>query len=377
MSQSLSGSPTGSLPAAPSYTLQEILQQPALWPNTVERVRAASDRLHLSELLRDARVVLTGAGTSFYAAGAIAAAWPGAVAIPTTDLLIDAERYLLGVGVLIFLTRSGNSPETAALAELVRALQPNILQLVIVCDANGAIGRSPIDGLIDLDPLTNGRGFVPTIAFSNLVLAGLALAQPKAIGASVDELSTRASALLPEIDRVCMKAAARARERMVVLSSSPLLGWAADAGLMALEMTDCRFQVVIDTFLGLRHGLMSFLKPETLVLGLVSSKPLRRLYERDLLNELRARKVGYLLGISDPTDSELPFDDVIPAVASGIEDALRTPYEMIGPQLLSYYLGRHLRLNPDDPCSVATGAQGAQQFRVHPANSSARGFNGS
>ena len=365
MSQSLSGSPTGSLPAAPSYTLQEILQQPALWPNTVERVRAASDRLNLSESLRDARVVLSGAGTSFYAAGAIAAAWPGAVAISTTDLLIDAERYLIGVGVLIFLTRSGNSPETVALAELVRALQPNILQLVIVCDANGAIGRSPIDGLIDLDPLTNGRGFVPTIAFSNLVLAGLALAQPKAIGASVDELSTRASALLPEIDRVCMKAAARARERMVVLSSSPLLGWAADAGLMALEMTDCRFQVVIDTFLGLRHGLMSFLKPETLVLGLVSSKPLRRLYERDLLNELRARKVGYLLGISDPTDSELPFDDVIPAVAPRTEDALRTPYEMIGPQLLSYYLGQRLRLNPDDPCSVAAGTQVVQQFRIH------------
>jgi tagatose-6-phosphate ketose/aldose isomerase len=373
MSQSLSESSTGSFPATPSYTLQEILQQPDLWPNTVERVRAASDRLHLSELLQDARVVLTGAGTSFYAASAIAAAWPRSVAIPTTELLIDAERYLIDVGALIFLTRSGNSPETAALVEHVRARQPNILQLVIVCDSNGTVGRSPIDGLIDLDPLTNGRGFVPTIAFSNLVLAGLALAQPNSIGASVDELSARAFALLPEIDSVCRYAAARAGERIVVLSSSPLLGWAADAGLLALEMTDCRFQVLIDTFLGLRHGLMSFLKPGTLVLGLTSSDPVRRLYERDLLDELRAKKVGYLVGISDPTGSELLFDDVIPAVAPRMDDALRTPYEMIGPQLLSYYLGRHLRLNPDDPCSVAGGTQGGQQFRIHPANSSAHG----
>jgi tagatose-6-phosphate ketose/aldose isomerase len=373
MSQSLSGPPRPGLPAAQSYTLQEILRQPALWPSTVERVRAASDKLRLSELLRGARVVLTGAGTSFYAASAIATAWPGAVAIPTTDLLIDAERYLIDVGVLIFLTRSGNSPESAALVEHVRALRPTILQIAIVCDPKGAVGRSPIDGLIDLDPRTNGRSFVPTIAFSNLVLAGLALAQPNQISAAVDELSSRASALLPQIEGVCRHVAARTTERIVVLSSSPLLGWAADAGLMALEMTNCRFQVVIDTYLGLRHGLISFIKPETLVLCLLSSDPVRRLYERDLINELRARKVGYLVGIADPTDSEALFDEVIPAIAPRTDDALRTPWEMIGPQLLSYYLSLHLSLNPDDPCSVALGNQVVQQFRIHPTNPSTAG----
>ena len=41
-----------------------------------------------------ARVLLTGAGSSAYAASAVASAWPRAVAIPTTDLLIDPERYL-------------------------------------------------------------------------------------------------------------------------------------------------------------------------------------------------------------------------------------------------------------------------------------------
>ena len=374
MSHSLSDPPMGGLPAAQSYTLQEILQQPALWPTTVERVRAASNKLRLSELLRGARVVLTGAGTSLYAASAIAAAWPGAVAIPTTDLLIDAERYLIDVGVLIFLTRSGNSPESAALVEHVRAVRPAILQIAIVCDAQGAIGRSPIDGMIDLDPRTNGRSFVPTIAFSNLVLAGLALAQPGPIQAAVDVLSYRASTLLPQIEAVCRRVAARTSERIVVLSSSPLLGWAADAGLMALEMTDCRFQVVIDTYLGLRHGLMSFVKPETLVLCLLSSDPVRRLYEQDLIDELRARKVGYLAGIADPTDSEALFDDVIPAIAPRTDDALRTPWEMIGPQLLSYYLSQHLGLNPDDPCSVAAGNPMVQRFRIHPATPSAAGL---
>jgi tagatose-6-phosphate ketose/aldose isomerase len=374
MSQSLSGPPMGGLHAAQSYTLQEILRQPALWPTTVARVRAASDRLSLSELLRGARVVLTGAGTSFYAATAIATAWPRAVAVPTTDLLIDAERYLIDVGVVIFLTRSGNSPETAALVEHVRTLRPTILQIAIVCDLNGAVGRSPIDSLIDLDPRTNGHSFVPTTAFSNLVLAGLTLAQPNPVSAAVDELSSRASALLPEIERICQRVTARTSERIVVLSSSPLLGWAADAGLMALEMTNCNFQVVVDTYLGLRHGLMSFIKPETLVLCLLSSDPVRRLYERDLIHELRTRQCGYLVGIADPIDSEELFDEVIPSIAPRTDDALRTPYEMIGPQLLSYYLSQHLRLNPDDPCSVAVGNQVIQQFRIHPTNSSPAGL---
>ena len=74
------------------YTLQEIVQQPLLWPTTVARVRAASEQLNLTRLLSHTRVLLTGAGSSAYAASGVAPAWPGAIAVPTTDLLIDAER---------------------------------------------------------------------------------------------------------------------------------------------------------------------------------------------------------------------------------------------------------------------------------------------
>ena len=40
-------------------------------------------------------VLLTGAGSSAYAAASVAVAWPGALAVPTTDLLVDAERVLV------------------------------------------------------------------------------------------------------------------------------------------------------------------------------------------------------------------------------------------------------------------------------------------
>ena len=51
------------------------------------------------------------------------------LAVPGTDLLVDAERYLVDVNTMLSLARSGDSPESAAVMDLVRNLRPDILQL--------------------------------------------------------------------------------------------------------------------------------------------------------------------------------------------------------------------------------------------------------
>lgn len=336
---------------APIFTLPEILRQPLLWPTTLERVRAASERMQLPARLHKAGILVTGAGTSAYASSAVAAAWPNASAIPTTDLLLDTKRYLEGIGAVLSLARSGNSPESAAVVERIRGIRPDILQFAIVCNEDGALSHSGLDGLIVLDPRTNDQSLVMTSAFSNLVLAGLALAQPDSVSASVEDFSKRAAALLPEIERTCGLVADRVRDRIAILSSPPLLGWGQEAGLKTLEMTAGGFPVITETYLGLRHGPMSFVRRDTLVLCLLSSDPVRRRYEIDLIHELRAKKIGYLVGIADEHDSSNRnlFDEVIPAIAPEANDALRTPFEILGPQLLGYYLSLRIGLNPDNP----------------------------
>jgi tagatose-6-phosphate ketose/aldose isomerase len=350
---------------APLHTLQEILRQPLLWSTTVERVRSASDRLQLQAKLQNARVVLTGAGTSAYAAGSVATAWLNSQAIPTTDLLIDTERYLRDVGAVISLARSGDSPESTAVVERIRGFRPAVLQFAIVCDEKGALSDSNLDGLIVLDPRTNDKSLVMTSAFSNLVLAGLVLARPDAVAASINDLSKDAVRLLPDIDRVCLQVSARVRDRIVVLSSSPLHGWAREAGLKMLEMTAGRFPVMTETYLGLRHGPMSFVKADTLVLCLLSSDRVRRRYEIDLVHELRAKKIGYIVGIVDQAESSGFFDSVIPAVAPQEDDALRTPYEIIGPQLLGYHLSLRIGLNPDNPSPDGVINRVVQGVTIH------------
>jgi tagatose-6-phosphate ketose/aldose isomerase len=351
----------------PLHTLQEILQQPLLWPTTVARVRSASEQMNLASRLSGAQILLTGAGSSAYAAAAAASAWPRAIAVPTTDLLIDAERYLLDVGAVISLARSGESPESAAVAERVRVLCPEILQLAVTCNDKSRLGQSGLDGLIALDPRTNDRSLVMTGSFSNLVLAGLCLAQPRAAAQNSDRASERAQTLLPVIDKECRRIAAGVRDRIVVLSSSPLLGWGREAGLKILEMTAGRFPVVTETYLGLRHGPMSFVRKDTLVLCLLSNDPTRRLYELDLIRELRSKRIGYSVVIAGADEDGSGFDDVIPAVLPDAPDDLRTPFEILIPQLLGYHLSLRIGLNPDNPSPEGVINRVVQGVKIHAA----------
>src|ERR1700735_5718653 len=87
----------------PIYTLPEILRQPLLWPTTLERVLLASQKMQVPAKLGDAGILVTGAGTSAYAASSVAAAWHNASALPTTDLLLDSNLDLADVGAVISL----------------------------------------------------------------------------------------------------------------------------------------------------------------------------------------------------------------------------------------------------------------------------------
>jgi tagatose-6-phosphate ketose/aldose isomerase len=296
----------------------------------------------------------------------VASAWPRSIAVPTTDLLLDPERYLLDLEVVISIARSGDSPESAAVVDRVRALRPEIQQYAMVCNEDGALSHSKVDGLITLDPRTNDYSLVMTSAFSNLALAGLALARPDEVAAIVHGLSERGKRLLPEIDGACRRAAERVRDRIVILSSSPLQGWAQEAGLKMLEMTGGRFPVITETYLGLRHGPMSFVKPDTFVLCLLSNDPLRRLYEMDLITELRTKEIGYLTGIAETQEGQAVFDEVIPAVSPHTDDDLRTPYEIMGPQLLGYHLSLRCGLNPDNPSPEGIINRVVQGVRIYP-----------
>jgi tagatose-6-phosphate ketose/aldose isomerase len=353
------------------HTWSEISQQPDLWPTTVERIANAFEAYQLHAILKpENRVLLTGAGTSAYAASAIAAVWPRAVAVPSTDLLIDTDRYIAGIDCVISIGRSGNSPESVATVERIHEANPRIVQLAITCNAEGSLAKSSLLRSIDLDPRTDDKSLVMTSSFSNLVLAGLSIANKGAIDTILPAACSRAREVFNAINEAAGQIANEVTDRIVLLCSSPLLPWAQEGVLKALEMTAGKYPALPETYLGLRHGPMTFVCADTVVLCLLSNDSLRRRYERDLIEELREKRLGYLVGIGARQDEVRLFDALIPAVLPAARDELRTPFEILGPQLLGYHLSLRSGLNPDSPSSkgiISRVVQGVTLYKDHEA----------
>jgi tagatose-6-phosphate ketose/aldose isomerase len=150
-----------------------------------------------------------------------------------------------------------------------------------------------------------------------------------------------------------------------VLASAPLIGAAREASLKILEMTAGQIPVLTETYLGLRHGPMSFLREDTLVLCFLSSSPRMRSYELDLLVELHAKKLGYVVAITPDELQGLPISQQIRAIAPELPDTLRTPFEIVFAQLLALHLSLQVGLNPDNPSPDGVINRVVQGVRIH------------
>ncbi len=333
----------------------EIFGQPELWPVTAATAQqfAAENR----SISAAQRVVLTGAGTSAYAAAAVAAAWPGAVAIPTTDLLTEAAPFSSG-GTLISLARSGDSPESVAVVERVQSEFPQVRQLAITCNANGRLAHARGVEVLVLDPRTNDKSLAMTASFSNLVLAGLCLRQPAAV-------PQNCASLLSVWDDQARQIAENPTERVFVLASPPLFAAAREASLKITELSGGKIIAIAETYLGLRHGPMAALRSDSLVLCFLSSSSARRRYEEDLLHELRAKGLGRVVAIA-AADSPQLFDEHIPAAAPHFDDANRTPFEILFPQLLALHLSRACGVDPDRPSPAGVISRVVQGVIIYP-----------
>lgn len=351
-----------------NLTLREIRQQPDLWPTTLERVAAAGVR----PLLAGRAAIVCGAGTSAYAASAVACGCTNAVPIPTTDLLIhskeDLERLVPAFaahGVLISLARSGDSPESIGVIVRLQKMFPRVAHLAITCNEHGQLARFPGVTPIVLDPRTNDRSLAMTSSYSNLILAGLAIGHGDFLSKRLPQIATALKSTLAALETAAQRLASPLSSRMMVLASAGLSSLASEACLKVLEMTAGHTIALPETFLGVRHGPMSFLRPDSLVLCVLSSDAGIRRYEEDLLKELRQKNLGHLVVVGPPDCAAALAHEFVPAVAPDIPDYLRPPFEIVFPQLLAYQLSLASDLNPDNPSPDGVITRVVQRFQMY------------
>jgi tagatose-6-phosphate ketose/aldose isomerase len=373
------------------HTAAEIAQQPKSWLGTLALCR--EQRAKLRAFLAgqaELPVLLAGAGSSDFVGRSVERLleqrWHVPVrAVASTELLTGMDDWLrTDSGALcISFSRSGDSSEGVAVIEEMRRRFPRVAHLVITCNAQGAMAKlaqdHPQSYALVLDPATNDRGLAMTSSFSNMVVAGQALAYLDDLdgyGRLLEQLAKSAESLLPLAADAAAKLAKSGFARVCFLGSGSLKATAAESALKVQELTAGRIFTMSQSFLGLRHGPLSFLDKQTLVVAYLASDAGTRSYECDLLRELREKQLGVTIAATGFALTQEIREMAQIVLELGPEnrngphtppDALRPPLDIIFGQLLGLFFSLDAGLQPDTPSPSGAISRVVSHVKIHPA----------
>ena len=364
------------------HTLREMCQQPSTWIRTCELMRGNAAVLR-STLEGVSSLILTGSGSSEYAGDCVRLTLQNELgilvqAIGGGALLTHGSKALPPgrPGLMVSIARSGDSPESAGALALLLKTEPEIRHLVLTCNEQGTLARSyqnnPRALVITLDEETNDQGLVMTSSFTNLVLASRALGlvdQPARYQSICEQLSRTASAMIHEKIGVLAGVAKASFKRAVFLGSGCRFGAAREAALKMLEMTAGRVTTLCENYLGLRHGPMSYIHEDTLVVCFLSSEPTLRAYEADLLRELDQKELGlFKLIVGENVPSDLLRENDVALNCKGLEqlgDENLPVIDVLVGQMLAFFRCMEEGLRPDSPSEDGVISRVVQTFALH------------
>lgn len=355
------------------HTLPEIVQQPQTWLRTYAKVFNSSTHIKsfltnagISARERNRHVFLVGAGTSDYIGKSVSSLlqkkWRCDVqAVPSTDLLTNMEEYIISGHDYLWISfsRSGDSSEGVAVLEAALTAYPQIKHLIVTCNDAGRMvrefkGENVLS--IVLDDAVNDRGLAMTSAFSNMVIAAQALAHIRTLSdyaLIVEQLEDSATQTLPLAAGICERLVHTGFSKTCFLGTGALKGAAIESSLKVIELTGGRVMSFAESFLGLRHGPLSAIDDDTLVVGFLSSDSRRRQFEMDLMKEICAKQL---------TSKHLAVYPIMPeggqitsehSLVLGLKDNLAdfylTPLAVLVGQFLGFFSSLKVGLRPDEP----------------------------
>lgn len=372
------------------HTLREILQQPQTWRQTYRKVTSFAKPIQ--EFLTRAGlgenrsgqpdVLLVGAGTSDYIGKSVSALlqreWKCNVqAVPSTDLLTNMEDHVLADRDYLWISfsRSGDSSEGVAVLEKALANYPRIKHLIITCNQNGKLARfgerSNVFSFV-LDDEVNDRGLAMTSSYSNMVIVAQSLAHFRtlaAYGSIVESLATSGSMILPVAMSVCERLVEEKFSRVCFLDSGTGKGAAIESGLKVIELTGGRVVGLTESFLGLRHGPLSAIDRETLVVGFLSADSRRRAFELDLLQEICDKKLTEKCLVVTPfaltNGPEAVENRLNLELPEEISDLYLPPLFVIVGQLLGLFASLREGLRPDEPSPHGAISRVVSHVTIH------------
>ena len=364
------------------HTLREICQQPTTLLATCHSMLQHRDLL--SRILSGARLlVLTGSGSSEYAGDCVRLPLQNelgitAQTIPSGMILTHGSKALAPErpALMVSLARSGDSPESVGALSVVVEAEPEFRHLVLTCNRSGRLAETfrehPRVTVIVLDERTNDRSLVMTSSFTALVLAARFLGfvhGPEIYRLLGERLNRIIKGVIEEHFGTLAQVATTSFRRAVFLGSGARFAAAREASLKILEMTAGRVTTLCETYLGLRHGPMSYVHEDSLIVCFLSSDPLVRAYEADLIRELGRKQLGLsklIIGEDIPQDLVGKSDFALECTGlNEVGDENASIVDVVVGQLLGFFRCLKEGLHPDSPSEQGVITRVVESFTLH------------
>jgi glutamine---fructose-6-phosphate transaminase (isomerizing) len=331
-----------------SFTYNEITTQTEAWAEALEVVQ--HNRSQILALLKEdfRQVVFTGCGSTYYLSLSAAALFQSMTglasrAVPGGELLLNPSAYLNRENtLLVAISRSGSTTETIkAVEKFKRERRGKVLVIT-------NYGEEPLAGLADLAleiPKGQETSVAQTRSFASMYVAVTAMTVLAA--GKQDELA--AMHLLPAVGKRLLTdytgyaeelGADLSIDRFYFLGSGIRYGLACETNLKMKEMTLTHSEPF--HFLEFRHGPMSMVTPNAVVVGMLSYE--NRSYEQKVLEEMRGLG-GRIISLAE-TDAAISFNSKVPESVRGV---LYLPVL----QLIAFERSIAKGLNPDRPTNLS------------------------
>jgi glucosamine--fructose-6-phosphate aminotransferase (isomerizing) len=321
------------------HTYKEIKFQTQAWAQALEVVSAST----LPKAGDYDQVIFTGCGSTYYLSLSAAAMYQELTgcsgrAVPGGELLLNSQTVLTDKKtLLVAISRSGTTTETVKAVEKFKKEKRG--DVLVISNYHEILSQLANVNIV----IEKGQeeSVAQTRSFASMYVAVTALCVRMA---GRDDLLAAMADLPKAGDRLMEKYEPYAKElgenldfdRFYFLGSGIRYGLSCEVNLKMKEMTLTHSEPF--HFLEFRHGPMSMVNENTLVIGMLSDT--NRVHEAKVLSEMQM--LGGTVTSLGESDADVFFD-------SGIPESVRNVLYLPVLQLMSFYRSVKKGMNPDRP----------------------------
>ena len=320
-------------------TYREIKSQTDAWAQAIEVTKAVS----VPKANEYRQVIFTGCGSTYYLSLAAAALFQEltgcmARAVPGGELLLNPQTILtIERTLLVAVSRSGTTSETVKAVEKFKAEQRGDVAVISTYD-------EVLSRLADVNLIVDKgqeESVAQTRSYASMFVAASAFAARMAgrddLLDSMGKLPDVGNSLIGKYEPFANEVGSNLDfDRFYFLGSGVRYGLACEVNLKMKEMTLTHSEPF--HFLEFRHGPMSMVNQNTVVLGMLSDA--NRVQEAKVLSEMQMLG-GTVVALAEK-DADVAFESNVPECGRGV---LYLPVL----QMMAFYRSLTKGLNPDRP----------------------------